>query len=76
MKLAILANSRYALLKNESDLTDIQQDKLEEIKKRYPGLAMMHEQKELFRNIFEDSTNWVEGCLKIADWLAKAQSIF
>jgi transposase len=71
-----LNQSKYALLKNEKDLTDKQKDKLEEVKKVSPILAKMHGLKEDFRNIFETNYNWVEGLLSLADWLKNAQDYF
>ena len=71
-----LNKSKYALLKNEKDLTDQQKDKLEEVKKVSPILAKMHLLKEEFRDIFETNCNWVEGLLSLADWLRNAQNYF
>ena len=71
-----LKKSKYALLKNEKDLTEKQQDKLEEVKKIDNTLATMHQFKEEFRDIFETSNNWVEGLLSLADWLKNAQEYF
>jgi transposase len=50
---SIFKNSKYALLKPEENLTEKQKIKLEEIKKAFPGLAKMHQQKESFRIIFK-----------------------
>ena len=71
-----LKKSKYALLKNEKDLTEKQQDKLEEVKKIDNTLATIHQFKEEFRDIFETSNNWVEGLLSLADWLKNAQEYF
>lgn len=64
------------MLKNEKDLTEKQKDKLEEVKKVDDTLATMHQFKEEFRDIFEQSDNWVEGLLSLADWLKDAQEYF
>lgn len=71
-----LNKSKYALLKNEKDLTEKQKDKLEEVKKVSPTLAKMHELKEEFRDIFETNHNWVEGLLSLADWLRNSKEYF
>ena len=71
-----LNKSKYALLKNEKDLTDKQKDKLKEVKKVSPILAKMHSLKEEFRDIFETNFNWVEGLLSLGDWLRNAQEYF
>ncbi len=68
-----LNKSKYPLLKNEFELTLEQKDKLEQVKKVDPILAVMHSLKEQFRNIFEVSANWVEGLLSLGDWLRDAQ---
>jgi Transposase len=41
-----LNKSKYALLKNEQDLTNEQQDKLEQVRKVAPNLGVMHQLKE------------------------------
>ena len=71
-----LNKSKYALLKNEKELTDKQKDKLKEVKKVSPILAKMHSLKEEFRDIFETNFNWVEGLLSLGDWLRNAQEYF
>lgn len=47
-----LKRSRYALLKPECNLTEKQKIKLSEVIEACPELAVMHQQKEAFRNIF------------------------
>lgn len=74
--LAGLKKSKYALLKNEKDLNEEQGKKLEEVRQRIPVLAKMHELKEEFREIFDQSTNWREGLFEIASWCARALSYF
>ncbi len=71
-----LKKSKYALLKNEKDLTEKQQSKLKEVKKVDNTLATMHQFKEEFRDIFETSDNWVEALFSLADWLKDAQEYF
>lgn len=51
---AALKQSKYALLKPEENLTEKQKERLEKIREVVPSLAQMHEQKEAFRDIFEN----------------------
>lgn len=67
-----LSNSKYALLKNECNLNEKQQEKLQEVKKVCPDLGKMHEFKEKFRNILEQKIDSLTGLLKISDWLKEA----
>lgn len=62
---SIFKSSKYALLKPEENLTEKQKIKLEEIKKAFPNLAKMHQQKESFRIIFNDGKDWTDGVLKL-----------
>jgi transposase len=73
---AILKESKYALLKPQERLTEKQELKLEDVKKAFPKLAEMHQQKESFRNIFENTEDWTDGIFKMLDWLKDAQSNF
>jgi Transposase len=41
-----------------------------------PLLAVMHQQKEAFRDIFETAKDWSEGTFKLLDWLADAETNF
>lgn len=71
-KLSGLSNSKYALLKNECNLNEKQQEKLKEVKILYPTLSNMHKLKEKFREIFETNQDGLTGLLKISDWLIEA----
>lgn len=73
---AALKQSKYALLKPEDKLTEKQKIKLEEIREVVPELANLHQQKESFRTIFEQSEDWGNGAFKLLDWLAEAQEAF
>jgi transposase len=73
---AALKQSKYAILKPESSLTEKQKIKLEEVKKVSPLLAEMHQQKEAFRNIFETSKDWTEGTFRLLDWVVDAEVNF
>lgn len=72
----ILKDSKYALLKPEKNLTDKQAKKLEDVKKTFPLLAKMHQQKEDFRTIFEESQDWTTGTFALLDWIKDAEGTF
>jgi len=74
--LSVLTKSKYVLLKNQSDLNIEEKVKLEEIYKVAPILGMKHQLKEEFREIFIKQKNWVDGLLKLGDWIAKALEYF
>jgi transposase len=38
-----------------------------------PLLEKTQEQKERFRNIFEETNNWLDATFKLGDWLKEAQ---
>ena len=52
---AVFNDSKYAVLKPEKQLQELQKLKLKEVKQAFPKLAEMHRQKESFRTIFEDA---------------------
>ncbi len=61
---------------NELDLSEEQKIKLNQVNKVSPLLGKMHRLKEEFRTIFEQSQDWSEGLLEIANWCAQAYSYF
>jgi transposase len=71
-----LKNSKYVLLKNESDLNEEQINKLSEVKNVSHVLKEMHELKEKFRKIFNKTDNWYPGVFKLGMWLSKAKKYF
>jgi transposase len=75
-KLAALTHSKYALLKNEIDLNELQKDKLNEIDKIIPELSAMHKLKESFRKIFELKQCWADGLVELCGWCKEAQLKF
>jgi transposase len=75
-KESVLHRSKYAILKPEDNLTETQKLKLAEVKKSFPLLAEMHQQKEEFRKIFEESTNWADGTFRLLDWLSSVEANF
>ena len=64
------------MLKREQNLTDKQKEKLLEMKNASPQIEVMHQMKEEFTEIFENSKNLGEGTLNLAEWLIKAKSFF
>jgi transposase len=71
-----LKQSKYAILKPERNLTEKQKVKLEEIRKTVRYLAKMHQQKEDFRNIFEQSENGSKATFSLMNWLVDAGESF
>ena len=71
-----LSKSKYALLKNEDNLNEKQQEKLNEVKIVCPTLGKMHELKEKFREILQQKQDSLTGLLKISDWLKEAQEYY
>ena len=71
-----LKNSKYALLKPKCNLTENQKIKLAEVIRVCPDLAEMHQQKESFRNIFEEVNDWQTGLNEIVKWLKVAKLRF
>jgi transposase len=74
--LAGITASKYALLKNEKDLSQEQKDKLVEVKGVSENLKVMHQLKEKFREIFEKPQQWAEALLELGEWLSTAQKYF
>jgi len=72
----ILKNSKYALLKPEKNLTEKQAKKLEAVKEAFLLLAQMHQQKEDFKNLFDDHQDWTTGTFALMDWMKDAETIF
>jgi transposase len=72
---AALKSSKYALLKPEANLTEIQRVKLAEVKAVSPRLALMHQSKEAFRDLFE-AESWPQALPGFLDWMKAAQSFY
>jgi len=68
--------SKYALLKNEDNLTVKQKEKLEMVHKVSPILEKMHLLKEEFRDIFDNAESWGDGVIKLLDWMYEAVAYF
>ena len=71
-----LKKSKYALLKNEDNLTEEQKDKLEEVKQVSPTLSKMHHLKEELRMIFQSSIDWLEALFELGNWLVSARQYY
>ena len=71
-----LKRSKYALLKNESDLNEEQKIKLLQVKEISPTLKVMHELKEKIRIIFNQIDDWLAGLFQLGMWLSIAKEHF
>ena len=73
---ASLKSSKYSILKNESDLSEKQNQKLKQVQKMLTKLAKMHENQEELRKILERTNNWVNGATKLPSWMTKNKELF
>ena len=71
----MLKKAKYALLRNSKDLNEEQKSKIQEIQKNIPELYAKYQVKENFREIFEQSLNWVDGLFEICEWLKNYKSL-
>jgi transposase len=71
-----LNKSKYVLLKNESDLSEEQKNKLIQVKAVSPSLKLMHELKEKLRRVFNKTNDWYTAVFKLGIWLSKAKKHF
>jgi len=71
-----LKGAKYILLKREENLNKKQKEKLIKLKEASPQIAIMHDLKEEFTQIFDQSKNLGEGTIKLIDWLEKASPFF
>ncbi len=71
-----LKKSKYALLKNESNLNEEQKIKLTQVKEVSPTLKLMHELKEKIRIIFNETKDWLTGLFQLGMWLSTAKKYF
>ena len=69
-----LKGSHYALLKNQDNLTDNQQENLVKIYETCPILKMAHRLKECLRRIFESHSTKEKATQRIQKWLLIAES--
>ena len=71
-----LKKSKYSLLKNERDLNEKQKNQLLPVKNVCPTLKIMHELKEDFRQIFDQTTNWLKALFKLGQWHKRSKKYF
>jgi transposase len=71
-----LKGSKYTLLKSEIKLNERQKEKLEKVKEASPIVRIMHDLKEDFHAIFQNSQDWASGTLELMDWLKKAEPYY
>ncbi|HBE35391.1 MAG TPA: ISL3 family transposase [Cyanobacteria bacterium UBA11368] len=64
--------SRFLLLKNSSDLTELETQKLEQILAQSPCLRIAYEMKEELREIYQTSQTVKTGLIRMKKWLATA----
>jgi transposase len=69
-----LKGSHYALLKNQDNLTDAQQESLVKIYETCPTLKMGHRLKECLRHIFESHSTKEKATQRIQKWLVISAS--
>lgn len=74
----IIKGAHYPLLKNQEDLTDNQQDKLDQIYESCPALGMAHRLKECLRRIFEYPSTKEKAIQRLQKWsrIAEKEQLF
>ena len=70
---AAISKSKYALLKNQKELSEKQEEKLTTVLNVFPKIAEKHALKEEFKLIFDETDDCYSGASKIADWMKKAR---
>jgi transposase len=71
-----LNQSKYPLLKNQENLNEKQLNQLIQVKNVSPILKVMHELKEKFRSIFNQTNDWYTGVFKLGIWCSRAKKYF
>ncbi len=66
---AALKGSRWLLVKNETDLSDEEHERLTTLYELSPELADLHQAKEAFRAIFESAASREEAAWRLLDWM-------
>lgn len=69
----VLKGAHYPLLKNQEDLTDTQQEKLEQVYEACPTLKMAHRLKECLRHIFEYRSTKEKALQRLRKWIRLAE---
>jgi transposase len=72
-----LKGTRWLWVKNWENLTSAEQQELEELKRRFPALKLLAEQRESLRAIFEDRTitTAAEGEKRFQAWMEQARKL-
>ncbi|MFB2895633.1 transposase [Aerosakkonemataceae cyanobacterium BLCC-F50] len=68
--------SRFLLLKNSEDLTEEENQKLQDILSPSPCLRIAYSMKEELREIYQTSTTVKIGVIRMKKWLAQAQVFY
>ena len=69
----VIKGAHYPLLKNQEDLTDTQQEKLNQVYETCPTLKMAHRLKECLRHIFEYPSTKEKAIQRLQKWSHIAQ---
>jgi transposase len=74
----VIKGAHYPLLKNQEDLTDTQQKKLDQVYETCPTLKMAHRLKECLRRIFEYDSTKEEAIQRLQKWshIAEREQLF
>lgn len=74
---AALKGSRWLWVTNWENLSVAQQQELTALKKRFPALGQLAEQREALRGLFNDTTikNPAEGQQRLQAWLTQARTL-
>lgn len=73
-----IKGAHYPLLKNQEDLTDTQQEKLNQVYETCPTLKMAHRLKECLRHIFEYPSTKEKAIQRLQKWsrIAEGKHLF
>ena len=69
-----LKGARWVLVKNQTNLSDKEQEKLNQLYDTSPDLKQLHQLKESFRHIFEMDQTREQAALNLADWMEQVRS--
>jgi transposase len=74
----VIKDAHYPLLKNQEDLTDTQQEKLDQVYETCPTLKMAHRLKECLRHIFEYDSTKEKAIQRFQKWshIAEREQLF
>ena len=74
----VIRGAHYPLLKNHEDLTDTQQEKLDQVYETCPTLRMAHRLKECLRHIFEYRSTKEKAIQRLQKWsrIAEKEHLF